>query len=321
MISVIIPVYKAEAYLRNCLDSLIAQTCQDFEAIMVNDGSPDGSEAICREYERRDSRFRLVSQQNAGPGAARNLGLDYARGEYVCFVDADDWVESDYLATITAVGYDGMDALFWGYKEDDGRSLNERSMACPEEGEGTDALQLILKLKQARLFGYTVGCRFRRSLLERSGLRFATDIKVHEDLCFINRYCAYVNRVGILNYAGYHYMQYAGASLSHRFFPSDECMKIARYLYESTLHWHDGTCLAEQEIYTYLSKLNLAVMNMYDRQDAPRKSRRERMERIGFVKHEMKRYYGVYPSISTTTHKVFRYLPSAVIELLYKAKV
>lgn len=89
-ISVIVPVYKAEAYLAECIDSILCQTYEDFELILVDDGSPDNCCAICREYEKRDSRIRVLRQENRGQAAARNHAMKIATGEWICFVDSDD---------------------------------------------------------------------------------------------------------------------------------------------------------------------------------------------------------------------------------------
>lgn len=98
-ISIIVPVYKVEQYLRRCLDSIASQTFTDWECILIDDGSPDKSGAICDEYAEKDSRFRVIHQKNAGVSAARNAGLDVARGEWIGFVDSDDWVEKDCYET------------------------------------------------------------------------------------------------------------------------------------------------------------------------------------------------------------------------------
>ncbi len=95
MISVIVPVYKTEQYLLKCLDSLARQTYEDFEVILVDDGSPDRCGEICESYP--DSRFRVIHQQNAGLSQARNRGIEEARGDYLTFVDSDDWAEPDLL--------------------------------------------------------------------------------------------------------------------------------------------------------------------------------------------------------------------------------
>lgn len=94
-ISVIVPVYNAEAYLRRCLESILAQTHENFELILVDDGSRDQSGAICDEYARRDSRVTVVHQENGGPSSARNAGLDLAAGDWVTFVDSDDYIDAD----------------------------------------------------------------------------------------------------------------------------------------------------------------------------------------------------------------------------------
>ncbi|GET12936.1 hypothetical protein SN811_14360 [Ligilactobacillus agilis] len=91
-ISIIVPVYNVEGYLPACLESILAQTFSDFEVILINDGSTDRSAKICREFAQKDERIRLVTQENKGQALTRNRGLDYAQGEYITFVDADDRV-------------------------------------------------------------------------------------------------------------------------------------------------------------------------------------------------------------------------------------
>lgn len=101
MISVIVPVYKAELYIQRCVDSILNQTYADFELILVNDGSPDSSGAICDEYEKKDERIHVIHQENAGVSAARNVAIDWAfensTSEWITFIDSDDWVHPRYL--------------------------------------------------------------------------------------------------------------------------------------------------------------------------------------------------------------------------------
>lgn len=99
-ISVIVPVYKAEKYLRKCVDSILAQTFRDFEVLLVDDGSPDKSGAICDEYAGKDPRVRVFHKENGGVSSARNKGIDEARGEWITFVDADDWLPEDALTAL-----------------------------------------------------------------------------------------------------------------------------------------------------------------------------------------------------------------------------
>ena len=96
-VSVIVPVYNVEKYLRECLESLVNQTLKEIEIICINDGSDDSSLEVLNEYASKDSRFKIISQQNQGQGIARNKGIDIANGEYLQFVDPDDWVETNML--------------------------------------------------------------------------------------------------------------------------------------------------------------------------------------------------------------------------------
>ena len=96
-VSIIIPIYNSENYLTDCIESAVSQTYSDIEIILVNDGSTDGSEKICRSYEEKDQRVRLINQSNAGVSAARNAGLDASTGDLIAFIDSDDSVENDYI--------------------------------------------------------------------------------------------------------------------------------------------------------------------------------------------------------------------------------
>lgn len=314
MLSIIIPVYKTERYLPKCLESLLAQSYADWEAILVDDGSPDGSGELCDAYAGKDGRFRVIHQDNAGPGAARNHGLEVAQGEYVCFVDSDDWVGPRFLESVMAPAHTDKDILFWGYTAAYADREEERHV--PERCADTqaEAWQMISELKQTRMFGYMVVDRFKRSVIEEHGIRFATDIKVHEDLCFTNEYCQHITSAACIDNTDYRYRMAEGGSLSSRFYPSDECMKIAQHLLASVkYHIDNDTCLAEQELYQYLSKLNLAVMNLFDPNDSPKKSYREKIERIRYVQSEIRRYYGRYASLKGTSHKIYKYLNAHLV--------
>ena len=118
LISIIIPIYNVENYLRQCLDSIMGQTYQNFECLLINDGSPDHSADICREYVSKDSRFKYFEKKNGGVSSARNLGIEHSKGEYITFIDADDWVDSDYLEVLyTTLLEEGADITVSTYKQ------------------------------------------------------------------------------------------------------------------------------------------------------------------------------------------------------------
>ena len=102
--SIVVPVYKVEAYLERCLGSLISQTLTDIEIILVDDGSPDNCPRICDQYAKKDSRIKVIHQKNAGVSAARNKGLEYATGEWILFCDSDDWMEANACEVLYQTG-------------------------------------------------------------------------------------------------------------------------------------------------------------------------------------------------------------------------
>ena len=97
LISIIVPVYNVEKYLKKCLDSILSQTYKNFEVIIVNDGSPDNSQKIIDEYKKKDKRIIVLEKENGGLSSARNYGIEHANGKYISFVDADDYIEKDYV--------------------------------------------------------------------------------------------------------------------------------------------------------------------------------------------------------------------------------
>lgn len=124
-ISIIVPVYKVEPYLRKCIDSILAQTFRDFELILIDDGSPDNCGTICDEYAAKDSRVVVVHQENVGVSTARNAGLDIARGSYIGFADSDDWIEPEMYETMLRTAKESKaDVVMCGVKYTDveGRS-------------------------------------------------------------------------------------------------------------------------------------------------------------------------------------------------------
>ena len=100
-ISIIVPVYKVEKYLDRCVESLVRQTFDDIEIILVDDGSPDKSGKMCDEWEKKDERIRVIHKKNGGLSEARNYGIEAARGDYVAFIDSDDWIDDDMMEILS----------------------------------------------------------------------------------------------------------------------------------------------------------------------------------------------------------------------------
>ena len=197
-LSVAIPVFNAARYLRECLDSLLAQSMRDMEIICVDDGSTDESGAILSEYAKRDGRIRLVTQQNAGQGAARNRGLEIAHGEYVYFMDADDELAApDALERLVAVaGADRLDVVLFDAETRVDEGLTVSSAIVRADGyirrrdyssirEGRALLAQLVKNNEYTVSPYLA--LYRRSFLSAAAIRFPSEPIFYEDNIFMTR--------------------------------------------------------------------------------------------------------------------------------------
>ncbi len=182
LISFIIPVYKVEPYLRQCLDSIIKQDFENYEVLMVDDGSLDNSPAICDEYAAIDRRFRVFHKENGGVSSARNLGLERAKGDWIWFVDADDYITDAALQIIAEATKLSCDTIFHGLVilYEDGRAHVKKTTECM--GIGKDKFL-------ERHFCYQNGMMlFSRDIITKAHLRFTEGIKMGEDLEFQYKY-------------------------------------------------------------------------------------------------------------------------------------
>ena len=149
-LSVIVPVYNTEKYLRECIESILAQTFTDFELILVDDGSTDGSGAICDEYVTKDSRIRVIHQKNGGATVARRSGVRAAKGEYVTFVDSDDWIDKDMYRTM--LDHEPADIIICGMYKYTNAGLHE--IKCYINPDSYDTQSLAEKFYPTMLFDY-----------------------------------------------------------------------------------------------------------------------------------------------------------------------
>ncbi len=197
-ISVIVPVYKAEKYLHRCVDSILAQSYTDFELLLIDDGTPDNSGTICDEYAAKDSRVRVFHKPNGGVSSARNLGLDNARGEWYTFVDADDWVEQEYLENFVTV--DAADMIVCAVKASDGYIWNtDNHLYTLKEFFAKYSDTLIIRSCWATFF--------RASIISEHNIRFDTLMRYGEDMIFNLHYLLYCFNIRTINLIGYNYFQ------------------------------------------------------------------------------------------------------------------
>ena len=211
-ISIITPVYRGEGCLQRCVASILAQSFSDWELLLIDDGSPDNSGQICDDYAFKDSRIKSFHQQNGGPSVARNYGLDKATGEFILFVDSDDYVDSQMLQNLVLMeNQNEVDLYFFGLNpisEDDVEAPYSFSSICypstltvySSKKECADA---IVKIEYSGGMGWTWNTLFKRSIIQEHCIRFDNRFKIQEDHLFTLSYLCYVNSLLITTYAPY----------------------------------------------------------------------------------------------------------------------
>ena len=205
-ISVIVPVYNTEKYLRRCIDSILSQTFTDFELLLIDEGSKDSSGAICDDYAAKDKRVRVFHKENGGVSSARNLGLDNANGEWITFVDSDDWVYPCWLENYNILEYGvKYDMICQGFYATKSLSLDDATQTdfgINFEGCIDEMLELMFK---KYILGYVWCKAFRFDIIKKSFIRFYDTIKLCEDEVFILQYAQYCNKCMSVDQAGYVY--------------------------------------------------------------------------------------------------------------------
>ena len=212
-ISIIIPMYNVEKYLRRCLDSVQNQTFKDWQAICIDDGSPDNSGKIAEEYAARDKRFVVVHKKNCGVSAARNDGIKLARGRYIHFMDADDFIDSDYYEKMLRVAEStDADMVCSGFVTNTKYSRDIRYRA------ESVVVTMYQKLRRTYAFtdGYVWRYLFKKSFINKNMLSFDTNMISQEDAIFVLNAIALANAVAIAPCVFYHYMFNETSALNNR---------------------------------------------------------------------------------------------------------
>lgn len=212
MVSIIVPVYNSENYIDRCLESILGQTYEDLEIVLVNDGSTDRSKEIMERYAAKDERIKIVSQKNQGVAAARNTGLDNVTGDYILYVDSDDWIEKNMLERmIVAVGADS-DIAFCG--SDQAESQEEVAIAPVQvKYEVWDHNQQLLEfMKHKRMTGMLWNKLIKKSLTD--GIQFDEQVGFGEDAQFLWQVLKRSTKMVVTNEVLYHHVMDEN-SISH----------------------------------------------------------------------------------------------------------
>ena len=225
-ISIIIPIYNVERYLRQCIDSILAQTFTNFELLLIDDGSPDGCPAICDEYAEKDARIRVFHKPNGGVTSARNKGLDNAKGNWIIYIDGDDWIEPTYVEELyNAAINNEADIAICGFRfvYEDGSSVIEHPTIWD------DNKQASLNRYIASIWTTACGSIQKTSLYKDNGVQSPKHITFCEDFHLIVRLCYFAKKVVSIDRPLYNYRQQP-SSIMHTLNEKKRAESLAAYI-------------------------------------------------------------------------------------------
>lgn len=207
MVSIIVPVYNVAPFLEQCIQSIVSQSYPDFECILVDDGSSDGSEKICDQWKTKDNRIKVIHQTNQGVSSARNHGLSVAKGEYIAFIDSDDWVEYDYLEILMSkMNYKDCDLSVGGmtanYK--DGSIKISSYKDCRIEISSKESSDFIEVESLYLLFGPVIKI-YKKIIIDQFKIQFDSNLSYGEDLLFNYEYLLHIKTIYTTKMKHYHY--------------------------------------------------------------------------------------------------------------------
>lgn len=265
-VSIIIPVYKAEKYLSKCVDSVLNQSYTDLEVILIEDGSPDRCGEICDAYAKKDSRVKVLHKENEGVSMARNAGLEIATGEYVQFVDSDDYLEVQMTEKlINAMEAQKVDMVLCSFYE---KNLNFEKVSKTEEEPGVynkdDFLMRIMNNPYSFHYGVLWNKLFKRTVIEK--IRFSSDMDFGEDFIFNLHYLGQIEKIAVIEEPLYYYIRYNTDSLMYiQAVGKEDVGKYLRYLEKRLLIFHKyRDFYKEQKLYeNNKNKVNEYLLKVY----------------------------------------------------------
>ena len=220
-ISVILPVYNVEQYIAKSIHSVLNQSYIDFELIVVIDGSKDNSEVIAREFEKTDLRVKVYTKPNGGLSDARNYGLNVATGEFIYFLDSDDWIEPNLLEdNIKMLEDKNLDFIVFGFYQDNvdsNEQLIENIPHIPENNEWINSEPINFTPYMLNILGYAWNKIYRKGYLDKHQIKFTIGVSLVEDILFNAKVYQYADRIVFNRQAYVHYIQRPVTTLTKQF--------------------------------------------------------------------------------------------------------
>lgn len=251
LISVIVPIYNAEKFLHYCIDSILNQSFVDFEILLVNDGSTDNSGKICDKYAEKDTRVKVIHKQNGGVSSARNAGIEAAQGEYICFVDSDDYLESNYLKELieTKKKYPDFDNVWCGFQTvEDYYNNNKKAYDVERDNDYSFSdLNSIMDLFEKWFVQMPWNKLYKTKTIVENSIVFPPELSLGEDYIFNLRYLDCTNgKIVVINKPLYDYLRDGKESLDNKYYLN--LLEIYRRLNSETEKYAQKWKLSEEQL-------------------------------------------------------------------------
>lgn len=267
--SIVVPVYNAQLYLKKCIESLINQTLKDIEIILVNDGSSDNSLSICFDYAKMDKRIVVIDKLNGGVSSARNTGIQVARGEYIGFVDADDWVEAEmYEAMYYQMQNDQSDVCLCNFAEEKNGVIEKIPLDIPINKNVLVKSEIINYIilnmigpenadsNSKTIMGSVCRLLIKKDFLTKNNISFPIEIPIMEDLIFCVDLFLKTEKISLNKGFYYHYIHHVNSAVRSYYKNFDKLQRdVFNYIESKLLNYHDIYEMAK-------NRLNLRYINI-----------------------------------------------------------
>lgn len=258
LVSIIIPCYNIAPYIHECVDSILKQTYPHFELLLLDDGSTDATLELCKAYANKDHRIKVFTHENKGVSYTRNRGIKEAKGEFIMFVDGDDYLEKDYIEKHIVDLEDNCITISGFLNEKNGevkKNLNFKSILSDEAFKIIHKHELLQLLKHDALS--TPCCKlYSLKVIQKENIFFDEGVSYQEDLLFNIAYFSYFNKYKLINYFGYHYVAYENSSTSRYHVNFDHTQQIFDQLNMFVNNQDDKAILKEFILQTLLRKIS-----------------------------------------------------------------
>ncbi|MGN7205182.1 glycosyltransferase family 2 protein [Pedobacter sp. SAFR-022] len=296
LISIIIPAYNVGKNLHVCLDSVLNQSYPHFEILLVNDGSIDETGDICDEYGKKDPRIRVFHKTNGGVGSARNVGLRNVKGDFICFLDSDDWIESDYFEQFLQSREDGNALIIFNHYVERKQQVTKKFSYQNVSYKKNDFSSAFTYLNFLRI-GFICAKFFSSEIVKKHKIVFHEEIHYAEDLLFNLQYLKYIDQLKYLDYTGYHYMHYNPDSLSkthNSFFSEYQAFELLKAELDVIIKCFELSHAAQVYIKNWLGRFFLrAIQTFYHNNSALTFTNRIQLLKKAYLPQNVKYLEGI----------------------------